>query len=70
MFRDHLTFSQVVDHTASIYRDLFNEKLFRQQLAYYLDVNYSEAIDFMEGQEVSNSEIEKFLTDLATSELE
>jgi hypothetical protein len=39
----------------------YNEKLFRSQLAYFEDIDYSEKVDFMEGFSKSNKEIQGYL---------
>ena len=69
IFRDHFSLEQVINHTQSIFGTLFNPKLFRQQLAYFEDINYSEAIDFIEGKSIPESDIKSFLTNLATTPL-
>ena len=42
-----------------IFGNEFNEKLFRSQLAYFEDINYSEAITFMPGFEISDKKSSK-----------
>lgn len=46
---------------------LFDERLLREQLAYYEDVSFKEKIDFLPGFEVSDEEVKKFLTKISTS---
>lgn len=61
-------FAEVVFLTTKIFgAGLFNERLFREQLAYYQDIDYTEEVDFMTGFAVSKSKIKKFLTKLALS---
>ena len=43
----------------------FNEKLFRTQLAYFADVNYSEEIIFMSGFEVNDEKIKQELIEFS-----
>jgi len=43
--------------------------LFREQLAYFEDIDYSEAIDYV-GQELSPETIKDFLTHVAISPIE
>lgn len=43
----------------------FNEKLFRTQLAYFEDINYSEEVEYMPGFETSNEEIKKKLLEFS-----
>ena len=44
---------------------MFNEKLFKTQLAYFDDINYSEKVEFMPGFEVSDKIIKKALIDFS-----
>lgn len=46
---------------AEIFGNEFNEKLFRTQLAYFEDINYSEEIMFMPGFEIGADEIKRGL---------
>jgi len=48
-----------------IFGSEFNEKLFRSQLAYFEDINYSEAITFMPGFEISDEKIKQALIDFS-----
>jgi len=48
-----------------IFGNEFNEKLFRSQLAYFEDINYSEAITFMPGFEISDEKIKQALIDFS-----
>lgn len=62
---DHHSYQEVTQQTQKIFGPLFNEKLFRQQLTYYQDVNYSEPIEYLK-EAVEQKEIENYLTQLAT----
>ena len=48
-----------------IFGNEFNEKLFRAQLAYFADINYSEEIIFMPGFEASDEKIKQELTEFS-----
>jgi hypothetical protein len=48
-----------------IFKDEFNEKLFREQLSYFEDIDYSEKIDYLDGFEVSNEIIKKTLQEIS-----
>ena len=65
LLRDYFNPEEIIKKADTIYGQEFSEKLFRSQLAYYEDINYSEAIDFLPGYEVSGEEVKKFLTELA-----
>jgi len=57
------TFSllSVVTITKRIFAGEFNEKLFREQLAYFKDIDYSETVDFLPGHNVTDEEIKNSL---------
>jgi len=48
-----------------IFGQEFNEKLFRTQLAYFSDINYSEAVIFMPGFEISDEKIKQELIEVS-----
>lgn len=50
-----------------LFGEAFSAKLFRQQLAYFNDIDYSEAVSYMK-EEPTKSEIEKFLIEIATTQ--
>jgi len=61
ILKDHYTIKQISDRASVIYDQLFSEKLFRAQLSYFADVNYSESIEYLETP-VPENEIKEFLT--------
>lgn len=50
-----------------IFGNEFNERLFREQLCYYDDVSFSEEVNYIDGQEVSNDEVKEFLREISIS---
>jgi len=56
---------EVVDRAKSIFGKEFNEKLFREQLSYFDDIDYSEKIDFYGDNFVSDENIKKFLSGIS-----
>lgn len=46
----------------------FNEKLFRAQLAYFKDIDYSEKVAYLKGHEVSDRVIKETLKNLSVEE--
>ncbi|MEM9884542.1 MAG: nucleotidyl transferase AbiEii/AbiGii toxin family protein [Bacteroidota bacterium] len=66
LFKNHVTFRQVANRAAELFGGAFNAKLFREQLTYYKDVNYSEEVVFMPDKNVEKETIEELLTDIAT----
>jgi len=66
LLRDHFTLAKISEKSKDIFGVYYNEKLFREQLCYFQDVDYSEKVDFVV-QVVSDEEIKQFLTDIATA---
>lgn len=50
-----------------IYKGEFNERIFREALSYFDDVNYGEKIEFLPGFEVSEEKIKKELVEFSLS---
>jgi hypothetical protein len=64
ILRDHYSIKEIAAHTQSIFGQLFSEKLFREQLAFHKDIDYTESVTFMVNP-VSDEEIKKFLIEKA-----
>jgi hypothetical protein len=60
----HLSFSEIVVAAIRNFGYQFSEKLFREQLAFHKDIDYSEPVDFLVPS-VSEEEIRAFLIDKA-----
>ena len=65
LLRDHFSLAQISEKSKDLFGVYYNEKLFREQLCYFQDVDPSEKVDFVV-QAVSDEEIKQFLTDIAT----
>jgi hypothetical protein len=50
-----------------LFSDMFSAKLFRQQLSYFKDIDYSEEVEFMDSFGVSDETVKNYLIDIATS---
>jgi len=48
----------------SVFGNAFNEKLFRQQLAYYDDISFEEEVEYL-GEKIERKDVKSFLTELA-----
>jgi len=48
----------------NVYGNLFSEKLFRAQICYFDDIDYTEPIDFLD-KKASDKEIMEFLINIA-----
>ncbi|PIZ65726.1 hypothetical protein CO051_06195 [Candidatus Roizmanbacteria bacterium CG_4_9_14_0_2_um_filter_39_13] len=58
---------EIVNKAQNIFKNEFSEKLFREQLSYYQDIDYSEKIVYKTGWEVNDQEIRNRLTQLSVS---
>lgn len=63
--RKYKGIKEICEKAQEIFVKEFNEKLFRAQLAYFADINYSEAIIFMPGFEISDEKIKQELVEFS-----
>lgn len=56
---------KIVDRAKKIFGSEFNEKIFREALSYFKDINYEEEVVFLPGWAVSESKIKEELTKYA-----
>jgi hypothetical protein len=56
----HLSLNELLQRAKTIFSGHFNSKLFREQLCYFDDMDYSESIDYL-GHAPSDDEIRHFL---------
>ncbi|SFM08280.1 Nucleotidyl transferase AbiEii toxin, Type IV TA system [Desulfomicrobium norvegicum] len=61
MLRDHVTLSELIHCTRTIFRGAFNAKLFLEQLCYFEDLDMTEQVDFT-GDKVQDETIREWLT--------
>ena len=62
----HVSFEKTAQKAKELFDKAFNEKLFREQLTYYDDIDFSESVDFFSESESENV-IKSYLTKLAIS---
>ena len=55
------------DKAKQIFKEAFNEKLFREQLMFFNDIDFTEKIDFVPEFFVSDEEIKKTLINISLS---
>ena len=65
ILKDHFTVKQISDRTTDLFGQLFSEKLFRAQLSYFFDIDYTEAVEYLVPP-APEEEIKSFLIDKAT----
>ena len=66
LLRDHFTLKQVSAKAMELFGQYYNEKLFREQICYFEDIDYSEKVDFV-GDVALDENIKRFLSDVATT---
>jgi len=65
IMKDYFTFEEISKKGKECFGSEFNEKLFRIQLSYFNDINYTEPIEFLPGFEVSDGKIKKALVEFS-----
>ena len=65
ILRDHYSINQIVSEAEKIFNQQFSSKLFRQQLAFHKDIDYTEPVEFI-ATAIPDNEIKEFLIDKAT----
>lgn len=64
ILRDHFTIDEICKEANLIFGQLFSEKLFREQLTFHKDIDYSEPINYI-GCPLDDDEIKQFLINKA-----
>lgn len=65
ILQGHHSMKQIVKRAKDIFGDEFNERIFREQLGYFDDIDYSEEVVFLLGSEVSQKKIQEDLAELS-----
>lgn len=68
VIKNYFPIEQVIKKAQQIFSVDFSEKIFRTQLSYFNDVNYSEEVIYMKGRKVSDVKIKKALTEFSLNE--
>jgi hypothetical protein len=66
ILKGHFGLKELSSRATDIFGSFFNEKLFREQLCFFDDVDYSESVEYV-GDAIKDSEIKEFLTKVATT---
>ena len=61
----HFTIEEISNCATELFGELFSEKLFRSQLCYFDDVDYSEEVDYIIPNPPSDAEIKTTLTEIS-----
>jgi len=65
ILRDYYTIKEISTEAVKFFSEQFSEKLFREQLAFHKDIDYTESVEYL-GVPADEPEIKKFLIDKAT----
>jgi DNA-binding transcriptional MerR regulator len=65
LLKSHLTLQEIEHRAHTLFQDVFNAKLFREQLAFFKDVDFSEAVEMVSDDVPTDEEIQSFLTKIA-----
>lgn len=68
LLKHHFSFNDIESRAETLFKEAFSSKLFRQQLVYFKDIDYSEPVIFQKDPP-TEEEIKKFLIDIGTSVL-
>jgi len=63
--RDFYSLDKIIKRAREIFGEMFSEKIFRTQLAYFKGIDYSEEVIWMPGFEIKNAELKKSLLELS-----
>ena len=66
IIKDYYSIDQISLECKRLFGDQYAEKLFRQQLAFHKDIDYTEPVEYLM-QSIPENEIREFLTDKAIS---
>ena len=65
LITEHYSIKQISGRATEIFGELFSEKLFRSQLCYFDDVDYTEQVDYIIANPPSDDKIKQTLTEFA-----
>ena len=65
ILKGYHSFKEISNRAREIFQNYYNEKLFREQLSYFEDIDQSEEISYI-GNVLKEKEIKKYLQDVAT----
>lgn len=67
VMKNYYGLDEIVKKAKRLFASEFNEKIFRVQLAYFKDIDYTEKIIFMKGREIKDEVIKKALIDFSVT---
>jgi hypothetical protein len=65
ILENKINLGKIIKRAEKIFGNNFNEKIFRAQLAYFKDLDYSEEVDYLPGFEIADDKIKKELVEIS-----
>lgn len=65
ILKSGINLNKIIKKADKIFENNFNEKIFRTQLSYFNDIDYSEQVDYLKGFEVNDKKIKEELLDFS-----
>ena len=65
ILKNNCSVKDISSKAKALFNDVFNPVLFKKQLSFFDDINYTEQVDYMPGFEVPDDEVKAFLIDAA-----
>ncbi|MDR2410084.1 MAG: nucleotidyl transferase AbiEii/AbiGii toxin family protein [Bacteroidales bacterium] len=65
LLKNHFSIDEISREATKLFNEQFSEKLFRQQLTFHKDIDYSEDVKFLPGVEINTEDVKQFLIDVA-----
>jgi hypothetical protein len=65
LLRDYFSVTEICHEASRLFTSGFSDRLFRGQLAYHADIDYSEKVAYMPGHEVEEEAVKAYLIDKA-----
>ncbi|MBI5465816.1 MAG: nucleotidyl transferase AbiEii/AbiGii toxin family protein [Candidatus Kerfeldbacteria bacterium] len=65
ILKNYYSLDEISRKGGEVFGGGFNERIFREALAYFDDINYSEEVIYMKGYEISDAKIKKSLVDFS-----
>jgi len=67
LLKEQFSFETISQRANAIFGNMFSDKLFRSQLSYFVDIDYTEEVDYMIPNPPTENEIKEFLITVSTS---
>ena len=64
LLKEHFSIEEISECANTLFGDLYSEKMFRAQLCYFEDVDYTEEVDYLLTIPPSNDEIKDSLVEM------